>query len=79
MAGQRVAALRSFRELFHSGPVSGLDDGQLLERFATRHDEAAFARAGGAARADGPGRLPPDAPRRATTSRTPSRPRSWSW
>ena len=43
MAGQRVAASRSFRELFHSGPVSGLDDGQLLERFATRHDEAAFA------------------------------------
>ena len=43
MAGPRVAALRSFRDLFHSGPVSGLDDGQLLERFATRHDEAAFA------------------------------------
>jgi RNA polymerase sigma factor (sigma-70 family) len=43
MAGQRVAALWSFRELFRSGPISGLDDGQLLERFATGNDEAAFA------------------------------------
>jgi RNA polymerase sigma factor (sigma-70 family) len=43
MPGRRVAVLRSFGDLLRSGRISGLDDGQLLERFATRRDEAAFA------------------------------------
>ena len=43
MAGRQVAVLTSIGQLFHSGPVAGLDDGQLLERFVARRDEAAFA------------------------------------
>src|SRR5215469_1939592 len=43
MAGQRVLTMRLFRQLFISGPVSGLDEGQLLERFVTANDEAAFS------------------------------------
>src|SRR6185437_2387537 len=43
MAGPQAAMLATIRQLLDSGPVAGLDDGQLLERFATRRDEAAFA------------------------------------
>ena len=43
MAGRQVAVLTSISQLFRLGAVSGLDDGVLLERFATRNDEAAFA------------------------------------
>jgi RNA polymerase sigma factor (sigma-70 family) len=43
MAGRQAAVLATIRQLLDSGPVAGLDDGQLLERFATRKDEAAFA------------------------------------
>ncbi len=32
-----------FRLLFGAGSATGLDDGQLLERFVDRRDEAAFA------------------------------------
>ena len=43
MAGRQVAVLTSIRQLFHTGSMAGLDDGELLERFATRNDESAFA------------------------------------
>lgn len=39
----RRAALGSIERLFRSGTAVGLSDGQLLERFTTRHDEAAEA------------------------------------
>ena len=39
----RLAVMRSIHQLFRNGPVAGLDDGALLERFVSRHDEAAFA------------------------------------
>ncbi|HZW31229.1 MAG TPA: sigma-70 family RNA polymerase sigma factor, partial [Isosphaeraceae bacterium] len=38
-----IAVLKSIEQLFHEGSVAGLDDGQLLERFASHRDEAAFA------------------------------------
>src|SRR4051794_19657421 len=41
--GRRRAVLGSIDRLFRTGTASGLSDGQLLERFATRHDEAAEA------------------------------------
>src|SRR5262249_47404833 len=41
--GRRRAVLGSIERLFRAGTASGLSDGQLLERFATRHDEAAEA------------------------------------
>ncbi|AGA29050.1 RNA polymerase sigma factor [Singulisphaera acidiphila] len=37
------ASLREFQSLFGGGVVSGLTDRQLLERFAERRDEVAFA------------------------------------
>ncbi len=43
MASQQSSVMRSIQQLFHQGPVAGLDDGELLERFVSRHDEAAFA------------------------------------
>jgi len=43
MASRQVAVLTSIQQLFHRGAVSGLGDGELLERFATGNDEAAFA------------------------------------
>ena len=43
MASHQSAVMKSLQHLFHQGPVTGLDDGQLLERFVARHDEAAFA------------------------------------
>ena len=43
MATRQPAVMRSIQQLFHHGPVTGLDDGQLLERFVSRRDEAAFA------------------------------------
>src|SRR5919112_2758479 len=35
-------APRDIRRLFESGTVTGMSDAQLLERFASRRDEAAF-------------------------------------
>ena len=43
MSGRQVAVMRSIGQLFQAGPVAGLDDRALLERFAGRRDEAAFA------------------------------------
>ena len=43
MASHQSAVMKSLQHLFHHGPVTGLDDGQLLERFVTGQDEAAFA------------------------------------
>jgi RNA polymerase sigma factor (sigma-70 family) len=37
------ALIKSLQHLLYQGPVAGLDDSQLLERFVTRQDEAAFA------------------------------------
>ncbi len=42
MAGRQVAVLTSIWQLFRLGAVSGLDDRELLERFVTGNDEAAF-------------------------------------
>jgi hypothetical protein len=44
--GSTAAALRQIGALFGSGPVAGMTDGELLERFLGRRDEgseAAFA------------------------------------
>jgi len=41
-SGATGAVLRHLERLFASGTVSGLSEGQLLERFVTRRDEAAF-------------------------------------
>ncbi len=41
--GQLGAAIRQIERLFRVGSVSGLNEGQLLERFVKRGDEAAFA------------------------------------
>jgi RNA polymerase sigma factor (sigma-70 family) len=43
MAAGRGALLNSIQRLFQAGPVSGLDERALLERFVARRDEAAFA------------------------------------
>ncbi len=43
MAGQQLAVMRSIGQLFCAGPVAGLDERELLERFAAARDEAAFA------------------------------------
>ncbi len=44
MAGAPMGgALRQIHRLFVEGTVAGLPDGQLLERFLSRGDEAAFA------------------------------------
>ena len=40
---QMGAALRQIHELFETGTIAGLADGQLLERYLTRRDESAFA------------------------------------
>ncbi len=40
---QHAAASRQLRMLFDGGTVVGLSDGQLLNRFAARRDEAAFS------------------------------------
>src|SRR3954451_8893170 len=43
MAGRHFGAvLGRIERLFASGTVAGLSEGQLIERFATRRDEAAF-------------------------------------
>ncbi|SIO58697.1 RNA polymerase sigma factor, sigma-70 family [Singulisphaera sp. GP187] len=36
------AVLPQIQRIFHGGTLAGLTDGQLLERFATRNDQAAF-------------------------------------
>ena len=43
MAGRHDVILKSIQQLFHQGPVAGLDDRALLERFVADHDAAAFA------------------------------------
>jgi RNA polymerase sigma factor (sigma-70 family) len=42
MASHQAGVIKSLRQIFHQGPATGLDDGQLLERFVSRRDEAAF-------------------------------------
>ncbi|MCA1685792.1 MAG: RNA polymerase sigma factor, partial [Planctomycetia bacterium] len=43
MASGTVGAVaRQLERLFTSGGVTGLSEGQLLDRFVTRRDEAAF-------------------------------------
>jgi RNA polymerase sigma factor (sigma-70 family) len=43
MAGGQVGAVvRQIERLFTAGSVSGMSEGQLLERFVSRHDQAAF-------------------------------------
>jgi RNA polymerase sigma factor (sigma-70 family) len=42
-SGPDGAVLRQFEQLFTAGTVAGLGEGQLLERFVARRDEAAFA------------------------------------
>jgi RNA polymerase sigma factor (sigma-70 family) len=41
-SGSHGAALRQIHRVFDEGTLAGLSEGQLLERFATRMDEAAF-------------------------------------
>ncbi len=41
-SGARGAAVREFERLYGQGSVSGLNEGQLLDRFVTRNDSAAF-------------------------------------
>ena len=44
MENRRAGVVEKHLEiLFREGTLTGLDDGQLLERFAKRRDEAAFA------------------------------------
>jgi RNA polymerase sigma factor (sigma-70 family) len=43
MNGPSRATLRQIEALFHDGTAAGLSDGQLLDRFARRRDEPAFA------------------------------------
>ncbi len=43
MVGQQLAVMRSIGQLFGDGPVAGLDERALIERFAATGDEAAFA------------------------------------
>jgi RNA polymerase sigma factor (sigma-70 family) len=40
--GQWAVVLRHVQRLFHGGSVSGLTEGQLLDRFVTTRDEVAF-------------------------------------
>ena len=54
---------QALERLFNEGTVSGLSEVQLLERFAARNDEAAFAALVERPRADGLGRLPSVPPR----------------
>src|SRR5712672_924967 len=41
-SGARQSVVRRIERLFTSGGVTGLSEGQLLDRFVTRHDESAF-------------------------------------
>src|SRR4051794_38891206 len=41
-SAQYGAVLRQIRRLFDGGSVAGMTEGQLLERFVSRRDEAAF-------------------------------------
>ena len=54
------AALRQLNRLFADGVVAGLSDAQLLERFLAQRGRRGLRGAGGAARTDGPERLPGD-------------------
>ena len=40
--GSHASALRQIRRVFDEGTLAGLSEGQLLERFVNRLDEAAF-------------------------------------
>lgn len=42
-SGQVSAVVRQIERLFTAGSVTGMSEGQLLERFVARRDEAAFA------------------------------------
>jgi RNA polymerase sigma factor (sigma-70 family) len=42
-SGPSAAVANQLRDLVRNGTVGGLTDGQLLDRFVQRHDEAAFA------------------------------------
>ena len=57
------AALRQIERLFAEGPSTGLSDASSSTSSSSRHDADAFEVAGGAARADGPVRLPRHPPR----------------
>ncbi len=41
-AGQLNSLVRQIERLFNSGSVTGMNEGQLLERFVSKRDEAAF-------------------------------------
>ncbi len=75
-ANQRAGIIdQQLSVLFSEGTVAGLDDARLLERFAARRDEPAFAALVERHGADGPGRLPrfcsEDAHKATTTSSRP--------
>ena len=62
--GPARSVLREIRTLYTLGTLGGLTDAELLERFLARGGddaEDAFAALVASPRADGPGRLPPDA------------------
>ena len=64
--GAARSVLREIRTLYTLGTLGGLTDAQLLERFLARGEgdaEDAFAALVASPRADGPGRLSPDAAR----------------
>ena len=42
VASRKGLMLRDFQRLFSSGSLSGLSDGQLVERYVTRREEAVF-------------------------------------
>jgi RNA polymerase sigma factor (sigma-70 family) len=42
-SSRQVPSSQGVLRLFEAGTIAGLDEGELLERFATRRDEAAFA------------------------------------
>ena len=59
MADTRTAvATRQLRTLFEFGTVAGLTDGQLLDIFVARHDEAAFTALVDPPWPDGPESMP---------------------
>ena len=79
---RRSSYLHDVRTLHDVGSFVGLTDVELLARFTGRRRRGrgvCVLGPGGAARADGAGRLPAGAAADRRTPRTPSRRRSWSW